>query len=174
MGKGSWLQASDNQCLIFRSPLWFRMAAWIMALLFATAPQILTFAEFQSIAANPSKALFGYMMLGLWLFLDSIVVMVLLWLGGGTCLTIDLESRSYLHTRRWPFGTRTRCGTLNEIAGVCLIGEDLSQVLLLFKDASFLSKGYRLGMYSSQKQAEAEAQEFARMLEVPVVKGLWT
>ena len=92
----------------------------------------------------------------------------------GTCLNINLKSRSYVHTRRWLFGTQIRRGTLEEMAGICLAGEDLSQVLLLFKKAPSLSKGYRLGMYSSQKLAEAEAQEFSHLMKVPIVKGLWS
>lgn len=173
MNKGSWLREADHAKLIFETPLWFRLVAWIMALLFATVPQILTLAEFQSAVANPSKAVFDYTILELWLLMDSSVVLLFLWLGAGTCLSIDLESRSYLHRRRWPFGRQVQRGTLDEMSGVCLMGEDLSQVLLLFKNAPSFSKGYRLGMYSSQRQAKSEAQEFARMLEVPVVKSMW-
>ena len=80
MNKGSWLQEADDHCLVFRSPLWFSIIAYAIVLLFATVPQILTFAEFQSAAANPSKAGFDYAMLGLWILMVGTVVLSLLWL----------------------------------------------------------------------------------------------
>lgn len=172
--RGSFLRETKGGELIFRKPISDSVALLVFSLFVLASPALeWVWGMADSRSPTGTADTITVWLLGFLLISFRLTAGITLFCISFPCETyINIEQRTFKHvTRRWLWGRKILCGSLDEMAGVCVTGR--GNVLLALKRHRGQLYAIELGKTDTRENSAGLAQQFSSVLDLPLIEVPW-